>query len=212
MKALARTNCLKTALLVCLLAISCPAARALEPGKALLLVASPALQGPYGQTTLIAVPIDGRHFGFILNRATDLKLSSMFPRHAPSAKVADPVYFGGPEMSDALFAVVPRDPGEEALQLFGGLFVTNRAAAIDQIINQTPNDARYFAGYVSWMPGELANEIALGHWYVTEPDAGLIFRKDTSGMWDELVQRLGGGRPLRRAPGLIEARLEAGPG
>src|SRR6185295_2139017 len=96
----------------------CAAAQAQDAVKALLLVASPALQGPYGRTTLIAVPIEGRHFGFILNRATDLKLSSLFPGHAPSAKVAAPLYFGGPEMADALFAVVPRNPGEEALKLF----------------------------------------------------------------------------------------------
>jgi putative transcriptional regulator len=211
MKTQAWHNRLYTSLLGCLLAACCATAQAQGTAKALLLVASPALQGPYGQTTLLAVPIDGRHFGFILNRATDLKLSSLFPGHAPSAKVADPVYFGGPEMSDALFAVVPRDPGGQALPLFGNLFVTNRAAAIDRIIEQTPNDARYFAGYVSWLPGELEGEIANGNWYVTEPDAGLVFRGDTSGMWNELVKRFGDALPQQRAPGLIEAGLEAGP-
>ena len=201
-----------TYLLGCLLVAFCVSALAQDAVKPLLLVASPALQGPYGKTTLLAVPIDGRHFGFILNRATDLKLSSLFPGHAPSAKVAVPVYFGGPEMTDALFAVVPRNPGEEALKLFGDLFVTNRAAAIDRIIEKTPNDARYFAGFVSWRPGELESEIANGNWYVTEPDAGLVFRDDTSGMWDELVKRFGDALPRRRAPGLIETKLEAGPG
>lgn len=211
MKAPNWKNCLNTNLLACLLAFGCSIASAQDAGKALLLVASPTLQGPYRHTTLVAVPTDGRHFGFILNRATELKLSELFPGHAPSAKVADPVYFGGPEMNDALFAVVPRNPGEQALQLFGDLFVTNRAAAIDQIIEQSPNDARYFAGFVGWAPGQLESEIARGLWYVTEPDAGLVFRRDTSGMWDELVKRLGIAQPLQRGPGLIEARLEGGP-
>ena len=215
MKAPSWKHCLNTTLVACLLAAGftagCSTARAQDAGKPLLLVASPALQGPYRQTTLVAVPAGGRYFGFILNRATDLKLSTLFPGHAPSAKVASPVYFGGPEMNDALFAVVPRDPGEQSLRLFGGLFVTNRAAIIDRIIEQTPNDARYFAGFVGWTPGELENEIASGHWYVTEPDAGLVFRRDTSGMWDELVKRLGIGRPPQRARGQIETKLEIVP-
>jgi putative transcriptional regulator len=211
MKAPIWKNYLNTSLFACLLAIGCSAARAQDVSKTLLLVASPTLQGPYRQTTLVAVPAGGRHFGFILNRATDVKLSTLFPGHAPSAKVADPVYFGGPEMNDALFAVVPRNPGEQSLQLFGDLFVTNRAAAIDRIIEQTPNDARYFAGFVGWMPGELENEIAGGLWYVTEPDAGHVFRNDTSGMWDELVNRLRNGHPTQRGRGLIETKLEVEP-
>ena len=204
-------SALSRALLACLLAVGANAAHAQDDLKPILLVASPTLQGAYQQTTLIAVPVDGRYFGFILNRATGVKLSTLFPGHAPSAKVAAPVYFGGPEMNDALFAVVPRNPGEEALPLFGELFVTNRAAAIDRIIEQTPNEARYFAGYVGWAPGELTSEIERGLWYVTEPDASLIFRTDTSGMWEELVKRLGKKHPPPRRPGLIETRLEAGP-
>ena len=197
-------------LFACLLAAS-GAVHAQGAGNSLLLVASPTLQGPYSQTTLVAVPNGGRHFGFILNRATGVKLSTMFPRHAPAAKVADPVYFGGPEMNDALFAVVPRNPGGNSLRLFGGLFVTNRAASVNRIIARTPNEARYFAGLVTWAPGELEDEIARGLWHVTEPEAALVFRIDTSGMWEELVQRLGISNPPRRGRGMIQSRLDAGP-
>jgi len=202
-------QCLAAILCAGLLAACEPVGAQSAGNKPMLLVASPELAGPYRQTTLVAVPVDGRYFGFILNRATEIKLSALFPAHAPSALVASPVYFGGPEMNDALFAVVPRNPGENALQLFGGLFVTNRAAAIDRIIEQTPNEARYFAGFVGWAAGELEAEIASGHWYVTEPEAALVFRNDTKGMWEELVKRLGNGHaPARR--GLIQTRVDAG--
>jgi len=187
-----------------LLAAAC-AARAQGPDRPLLLVAAPELQGLYSHTTLLVVPAaGGQHLGFILNRATDVKLATLFPDHPPSAKVADPVYFGGPEMVEAIFAIVRRDPGGPALHLFGELFVTGNAVAVDQIIEQTPNDARYFAGFVGWQPGELAKELEAGYWYAAEPDEKLLFRKDTAEMWEELVKRL---RP--RAPGgrLIETRL-----
>lgn len=159
--------------------------------RPLLLVAAPELQGLYSRTALLVVPAEGgQHVGFILNRATDVKMATLFPEHAASAKVLDPVYFGGPEMVQAIFAVVRRDPGEPAVRLFGDVFVAANAGAIDRIIDKTPNDARYFAGFVGWQPGELAAELAAGYWYVSEPEAGLVFRKDTEALWDELMKRL----------------------
>ena len=66
---------------------------------------------------------------------------------------------------------------------------------MDRIIEKTPNDARYFAGFVGWRPGELAKEIEAGYWYVEQFDATQAFRKDAGSMWEELVERLGNGHP-----------------
>jgi putative transcriptional regulator len=174
------------------------AVRAQDVSKPLLLVASPALHGPYSRTALLAVPLGNRHIGFILNRATEVKLASLYPDHAPSSKVEDPVYFGGPEASDALFAVVQGDPGKAAIRLFGDLFMTANAAVIDRIIEQTPNEARYYAGFVGWVPGELAKELDAGYWYAAEPDSSLVFSDDPAKMWEELVKRLGNGHLPKR--------------
>ena len=202
-------NGFNATLLACMLAAGATAARAQDAGRALLLVASPALTGPYEQTALVVVRVEEKHIGFILNRATDVKLSTLFPGHAPSTTVTDPVYIGGPEMNDALFAMLRGDPGGQALQLFDDLFVTGRADAINLIIEKTPNEARYFSGFVGWNSGELENEVERGLWYVTKPDSGLVFSRDTSGMWLELVKRLGNSpRPLR-GPGQLETRLKS---
>jgi putative transcriptional regulator len=167
------------------------AAGAQDPERPLLLVASPDLQGPYSRTALLVVPTgEGQHVGFILNRATGVKLGALFPDHAPSAKVVDPVYFGGPEMAGSIFAIVRRDPGEPSMRLFGDVFVTANANAVDRIIEKTPNDARYFAGFVGWQPGELATELDAGYWYTADPDPALFFRQDTEGLWEELLRRL----------------------
>ena len=180
-----------------LLAAAC-AARAQDLDKPMLLVASPDLQGFYSHTAVLVVPTGKQHAGFILNRATEVKLGTLFPEHAPSAKVADPVYLGGPEMVDSLFAVVRRDPGEPSMRLLDDLFVTANAETVDRIIETTPNDARYFAGFVGWQPGELAKEIEAGYWYVADPDAGLVFTKDSERMWEQLVERLGNGHAPRK--------------
>jgi putative transcriptional regulator len=185
----------KTLLAYLLILFTAFAARAEDLEKPLLLVASPALQGPYSRTALLVFPMRGQHAGFILNRSTDVKLASVFPEHAPSAKVADPIFFGGPEMMDSLFALVRNNPGEGAVQVIGDLYVTAEAATVDRIIETTPNDARYFAGFVGWRPGELAKEIEAGYWYVQDFDEAQAFRDDTGKMWEDLVERLGNGHP-----------------
>lgn len=180
-----------SAVFACVLFFGACAALAQDLTRPLLLVAKPELQGPYVHTALIAVPLGGKHFGFILNRSTDVTMARLYPQHGPSAKVVDPVYYGGPELTNALFAVTRRDPGQPSVHLFGGLYMTGHAGRIDSIIEQTPNEARYFAGFVGWGPEELAAEIEAGYWYVAEADESLIFRRDTSSLWEELVERLG---------------------
>lgn len=194
---------LKHALVAILLILGANASGAQDLDKPLVLVAKPELQGPYNHTAVLVVPMGGQHIGFILNRATEMTLGALFPGHAPSAKVADPVFFGGPERVNAIFAIVARDPGAPSVRLFGDLHVTAQAEVVDRIIEQTPNDARYFAGFVGWRPGELAAELDSGYWYTSEPDAALVFSNDTGTMWEALVKRLGK-RPLP-AKGMQEA-------
>jgi len=174
-------------------AIAAPA-QAQSEGKALMLVAKPTLAEAYSQTVLIALPMgDHEHVGFIINRPLEQSLGSLFPEHAPAKKVVEPVRFGGPVMADTVFAVVRsrRAPGGDSQRLFGDLFVASRAEDIDRIIEQTPNEARYFVGFVGWRAGELDAEIAKGFWYVLDPQAELLFRKDTHELWRDLIHRLG---------------------
>jgi putative transcriptional regulator len=188
-----------------LLALLGGAAQAQDEARPVMLVAKPGMRAAYSQTVLVAVPFGrGEHIGFIINRPLELSLGSMFPEHAPSRKVIDPVHFGGPVMVNTMFAVMrsPSAPSGDWLPLFADLFVASRAEDIDRVIEHTPNDARYYVGFVGWRAGELDAEIAKGFWYVLEPDPEHVFRKNEEGLWRELVRSLGiepanpGGRAL----------------
>ena len=163
--------------------------------KALMLVAKPTLAAAYSQTVLLVVPLGDtdEHVGFILNRPLEQTLGTIFPDHPASKKVVDPVRFGGPVMADTIFAMVrsPRAPEGSAQPVVGDLFIASRANDIDRIIEQTPNDARYFVGFVGWRAGELDAEIAKGFWYVIDPEPEIVFRKDQRAVWKELVHKLG---------------------
>lgn len=172
---------------------------------ALLLVANPAFRDlEYRQSVLIAAPApNGGHVGVIINRPTRRSLGSLFPEHQPSKKVVDPVYYGGPFSRGALVALVKAEeaPGAGSVPLMKSLYFAFRANTIDHVIETIPNDARYFVGYVGWRPGELKGEIDRGVWSVLGADVDVVFRKDTEGLWEELLQQ------TRR----IRADAKAGP-
>jgi putative transcriptional regulator len=165
---------------------------ALAQEEAMLLIAHPAFRDlEYRQTVLLAAPApNGGHVGVILNRPTRRSLGSLFPEHEPSKKVVDPVYYGGPFSRSALVALVRTDhsPGSGSVPLMKDLYLAFRANTIDHVIETTPNQARYFVGYVGWRPGELRSEIDRGLWTVLNADLDMVFRKDTDGLWEELLQ------------------------
>ncbi|HVJ10774.1 MAG TPA: YqgE/AlgH family protein, partial [Burkholderiales bacterium] len=146
---------------------------------AIILIAHPAFRDlEYRQTVLVAAPApNGGHIGVILNRPTRRSLGSLFPEHEPSKKVQDPVYYGGPFSRGALVALVRSDhaPGSGSVLLMKNLYLAFRANTIDSVIEATPNDARYFVGYVHWRPGELKTEIDRGLWSVTGAELDLVF-------------------------------------
>jgi putative transcriptional regulator len=181
---------LRIVALVAGLFAACGSAFAQGQDDAVILVAHPAFRDlEYRQTVLIAAPApNGGHVGVILNRPTRRSLGSLFPEHEPSKKVADPVYYGGPFSRGALVALVKADnaPGAGSVLLMKSLYLAFRANTIDHVIETTPNEARYFVGYVGWRPGELKSEIDRGLWTVHGADLETIFRKDTDGLWEEL--------------------------
>lgn len=172
-----------------------------------LLVANPAFRDlDYRQTVLIAGPLpNGGHVGVILNRPTRRPLASLFPEHEPSKKVIEPVYYGGPFSRNALVALVRSrtSPGEGSVQLLDDLYLAFRASTIDHVIETDPNTARYYVGYVGWRPGELRSEIDRGLWSVLNADVGTALRKDTDGLWEDLL------RQSQRLRALLPADLGA---
>lgn len=160
---------------------------------AIFLVANPRFRDiEYRNTVLIAAPMpNGGHVGVILNRPTNRSLISLFPEHEPSKRVTETVRYGGPFSSSALVAIIKAEnnPGLGAMQLMTNLYIAFRSTTIDKVIESTPNEARYFVGFVGWKPGELNAEVDRGLWAVVRADRATVFQKDTSRLWEELIER-----------------------
>jgi len=170
-----------------------PAAATPDIDPPMLLVAKPKLSGSaWGTTVLIAKPLpNGGHIGFIVNKPTQMSLGEAFPEHAPSKKVVDLLFLGGPADLNIVFALVERHSvaADGTLEMAHDLFLATEARTVDHIIETESDHARFFVGVVIWRPGELDQELRRDLWFVDEPDPKLVLSKKTEGLWEELVRR-----------------------
>src|SRR3990172_1115849 len=167
----------KTFVLAILMAFAiAPAARA-ENVK--VLVASPKMGEFYTQTVIvIAREVEQGAIGYIVNRKTQMTLGRLFPDDAPSVKLNAPVYLGGPNNVQSVWALV------------GGQMVVH-SDKVDEQISAADPKVRYFAGWVQWEPGELDAEIDKGYWQINEVPAE-EFNPDKP--WDSWVVQEGQNR------------------
>jgi putative transcriptional regulator len=166
------------------------AAVAADLSEPIMLVASTTLDGSSLQQAVVLVtPLpDGGHIGIIINRPTNVKLQTLFPDDAAASKVNESVYLGGPALLPAVIAVTRTTPGDpsSAIPLMPGLFAVIDSDAIDRIIENTPNEARYFLGMMVWKPDDLENEVRNNIWELRPADADMVFRAKGSGLWRSL--------------------------
>ena len=67
-------------------------------------------------------------------------------------------------------------------------------AIIERLLAERPRQMRIYSGFCGWAPQQLEAEIAAGSWYVLGVNEEIVLRRDTSGLWDELVAKASGAR------------------
>ena len=174
---------------------SCAAAQMQhEPPNGLLLVAKPGLGDPnFSQTVvLVSQGADGSTVGVILNRPTPAK----------HEQTGAPVFSGGPVMREVKVALFrsERAPEAAAFHVLKGIYLTMHPENLQKLFGDPAardGDYRVFKGFAGWAPGQLQSELARDDWFVLPASAALIFRSDTSGMWEELVRKARGRVAMR---------------
>lgn len=187
------------------------------------LVAKPDLADPNFAKAVVLVTQteDYSTVGVIINRPTVLKLADFVSDPGlDTSKYGDRLYLGGPVMRNALLAVFQSDtpPEAPAFHVLRKLYLTMHP---DNVVKLLASDAiryRLYAGFSGWAPRQLESEFNREGWYVLPADEEIVFRKDTGGIWDELVERAralktGTAVPLRKtAPQKARGPAEGGAG
>jgi len=162
-----------------------------EMDEPMVLVASQLLdKGPWQHSVLLALP-DGRgaHFGFLLNKLTNVSLAQLLPDQKALPRMNERVYLGGPLLGDRLFVLArgqsTSDPA--LLEISTGLFLAADGTAVDRLLADGNRDARFFVGMVVWRPGELQAELDAGSWQTLEAAADIVLSADPDQQWRQLA-------------------------
>jgi putative AlgH/UPF0301 family transcriptional regulator len=73
-----------------------------------------------------------------------------------------------------------------AIPLLPGVVAVFDGEAIDRLIEEKPNAARYFLGMMQWDTGELEQQLANGLWEVHSPDPQNVLPAKARGLWNSL--------------------------
>jgi putative transcriptional regulator len=167
------------------------AAQAQGPSRSLFLIARPGLPDPnFRESVVLVIRSAGAEAtGVIINRPTDRSLADLLPgeRFEP---FTDPIFFGGPVTPQGLFALFQADQySGPAVPMLPGVFLAVLPDSVDALLRKPPAKIRFFSGYSGWAPGQLQVELDRGDWLVVDADARTVFRRDTSGLWEDMVRR-----------------------
>jgi putative transcriptional regulator len=192
-----------------LLALAWSAIASAQP-EAILLVAKPGLPDPDFREAVVLVTHaeDGANVGVILNRPTTGHLAELAPRFPGAANWREPLYAGGPVLRQVVIALFSSDtrPAAAAFEVLPHVYLSMHPANIEALLAAPARDMRLYAGFAGWAPQQLEAEIDGGSWYVMRVTPELAFRRDTSGMWAELVAHARGARAWRDAATSVASR------
>src|SRR3954471_16739609 len=83
-----------------------PEAVAVERSDAVFLVATPGRTGLFERAVILVFRNNAGSVGFTLNHPTDTSLAELFPGYPAARRVQSPVFNGGPQLRDSIYALV----------------------------------------------------------------------------------------------------------
>jgi len=184
--------------LALILAAATAAAQPAEVADSVLLVAKSGLQDSrFSETVVLVVRTPELDtVGVILNRPLPLKLSEILDDESLAKNYRDPVFFGGPVLERTLVALFrsARPPEAAAFHVLEDVYLSIHPENVERLLRSPGAGYRIYAGFSGWAPRQLESEIERGDWHVLPASAALLFRPDTAGLWEELLERTRGKR------------------
>lgn len=166
----------------------------LEPAKGRLLISEPFLEDPNFKRSVVLLCEHNEEgsFGFVLNRALDLKLND-FMEEMPDTDAV--VGFGGPVQNDALFYI--HTLGEHisnSLPIMDGLYMGGDVEELKDLLRSGKADSssvRFFVGYSGWDGEQLEGEMEANSWIVAKSDVPAIMKADSEEAWGDILRSMG---------------------
>jgi putative transcriptional regulator len=158
-----------------------------------LLVAAGSLFDPNFRRTVVLVADHDEQgaAGVVLNRPAAVTVGEAAPALAPLVGPGDLLHVGGPVQPQAAVVLADFEHPEFADRLvFGslGLITGEEAPDATTAIRQ----ARVFAGYAGWGPGQLDGEMEEEAWLAQPASVEDVFTGEPDRLWSTVLRRMGG--------------------
>ena len=162
----------------------------------------------YRTVVLLIHHDDEGAFGLVVNRRSEVNLSSVLPGFESHEAGNVPIFVGGPVQQEYFFALhggFPRSlqraegkipPAQLATE--GVYFEPVTEPMVDYLLGHwdelAPDDKPYlhmFAGYSGWGAGQLEDEIREGAWVLVPAQADVVFKSDPDKAWQDALAAKG---------------------
>ncbi|MDX1812785.1 MAG: YqgE/AlgH family protein [Gammaproteobacteria bacterium] len=131
--------------------------------------------------------------GIIINHPTNLKINEAFPDTKASDYSNKTLFFGGPLHTQYLFMLTQTKFTRGLFEINQGVyFGTGDQIKVRLQAEKTPDTIRTFAGFMSWGPEQLEQEIMDGTWILSPAAPEEVFSKDSTKLWEKLFKRWSG--------------------
>lgn len=130
--------------------------------------------------------------GFIVNRPTNLSINEAFPETHASKSTNSTLYFGGPLHSQYLFILTQTDTPNGLYPINQQVYFATGDEMKNRLHAETKDIIRTYAGFMSWGPGQLEDELTSGNWVLAPGNIKQLFSNDTSEMWKSLYRQWAG--------------------
>ncbi|UXE67797.1 MAG: YqgE/AlgH family protein [Chryseotalea sp. WA131a] len=167
----------------------------LQPAKGRLLASEPYLPDPNFERTLILLTEHNEEgsVGFILNKPSESQIGDVMP---DITNLRSPVCIGGPVQQDTLHYIHRVSGVTDSIEVVEGIYWGGNFEQIMLLIETGQIEEwhiKFFLGYSGWSPGQLAEELKVNSWIVSNRlSEELIFETLPEVMWKKSLQNLGG--------------------
>lgn len=165
------------------------------PSAGKILISEPLLQDPYFKRSVVLM-IDHNteegSVGVILNKPLDIPFNKIV-KNTP--KLNTELYLGGPvEMGNVYFLHTLGTEITNSVKIAKGLYWGGNIEQVNDLIKMkvlNETNIRFFIGYSGWEPMQLDKELDNNNWAIVPAEAGDIWEKPHTNMWNRMVQKLG---------------------
>jgi len=164
--------------------------------KGMFLVAAPSLRDPNFRQSVVLLCEHGPEgaLGVVVNRPTAMSISEALPQVPILEGSSHVLYAGGPVQTNQVMLLYRGDQlPENSHHVFDGVCLGGDMNMVERILTAagTTESFRAYLGYSGWGPGQLENEMKTGSWITLPADPALLFEKDPSRVWGEILLSLG---------------------